>query len=348
MEKTQVKAYGAESATAPLHEMNIYRRELRGCDVEFEVLYCGICHSDLHSVRNDWGNAVYPQVPGHEIVGRVTRIGSEVEKFRVGDLAAVGCIVESCQCCQSCRKGEEQYCEQGVTFSFNSPDKVSGGMTYGGFSKRYVCEDKYVLKMPDFKDLASAAPLLCAGITVYSPLKHWGAAAGKNVGILGIGGLGHLAVKIAKAMGAHVTVFTSSPSKIADAKRLGADLAILSADKEQMRACPKQDIILDTVSAEHNVNGYLNLLRVDGSLVIVGLPAEPLKVAAFNVVHGRRSLSGSNIGGIAETQEMLDFCFRHNITADCEVIDIKYVNTALDRLAKGDVKYRFVIDMATL
>lgn len=347
-ENRQVKAFGATSATNPLKEMTISRRALRDCDVEFEVLYCGICHSDLHSIRNDWGSAVYPQVPGHEIVGRVTRLGSAVTKFKVGDLAAVGCIVESCQQCQQCHNGDEQYCDEGVTFSFNSPDKVSGGMTYGGFSKYYVCEDKYVLRMPSFDDLASASPLLCAGITVYSPLKHWDTGKGKNVGILGIGGLGHLAIKIAKAMGAYVTVFTSSPSKVDDAKRLGADAAVLSSDKEQMRACPKQDLILDTVSALHDVNRYINLLKVDGSLVIVGLPAEPLKVGAFNLVHGRKSFSGSNIGGIAETQEMLEFCYRHNIVADSEVIDIKDVNKALDRLERGDVKYRFVIDMATL
>ncbi len=348
MENKQVKAYAATASNEPMREMNINRRALRECDVEFEVLYCGICHSDLHSIRNDWGSAVYPQVPGHEIVGRVTKVGGDVTKFKIGDLAAVGCIVESCQCCQYCIQGDEQYCEQGVTFSFNSPDKVSGGMTYGGFSKTYVCEEKYVLKMPDFKDLASAAPLLCAGITVYSPLKHWKAGKGKNIGILGIGGLGHLAIKIAKAMGAYVTVFTTSPSKVEDAKRLGADAAVLSSDKEQMKSCPKQDMILDTVSTEHDVNRYINLLKVDGSLVLVGLPAEPLRVGAFNIVHGRKSFSGSNIGGIAETQEMLDFCFKHNIIADSEIIDIKYVNSAFERLEKGDVKYRFVIDMATL
>ncbi len=344
----EVKAFGATAATNPLEEMIISRRELRANDVEFEVLYCGICHSDLHSIRNDWGSAVYPQVPGHEILGRVTRVGSGVTKFEVGNLVAVGCIVESCQKCQYCHAGDEQYCQEGVTFSFNSPDKVSGGMTYGGFSKYYVCEDRYVLSMPPFDDLASAAPLLCAGITVYSPLKHWKAGRGKNIGILGIGGLGHLAIKIAKAMGANVTVFTSSPSKTADAGRLGADRAVLSSDKEQMRACPKQDLILDTVSAYHDVNKYINMLKVDGSLVIVGLPAEPLQVGAFNIVHGRKSFSGSNIGGIAETQEMLDFCFRHNIVADTEVIDIREVNQAFERLERGDVKYRFVIDMATL
>ena len=344
----QIKAYGATSATTPMHEMNITRRDIRPCDVEFEILYCGICHSDLHSIRNDWGNAVYPQVPGHEIVGRITRIGSGVKKFKIGDLAAVGCIVESCQSCQYCHEGEEQFCEQGVTFSFNSEDKISGGMTYGGFSQTYVCDEKYVLQMPAFEDLASAAPLLCAGITVYSPLKHWRAGKGKHIGILGIGGLGHLAIKIAKAMGAYVTVFTSSTAKVTDAKRLGADAAVLSSDKEQMKACPPQDMILDTVSAEHDVNRYINLLKVDGSLVMVGLPAEPLKVGAFNIIHGRKSFSGSNIGGIAETQEMLDFCYRHNIVADSEIIDIKEVNTAFDRLARGDVKYRFVIDMSTL
>lgn len=348
MLKTHIKAYGAISSTEPMREMIIERRAVRPCDVEFEVLYCGICHSDLHSIRNDWGTAVYPEVPGHEIVGRVTKVGSDVTRFKTGDIVAVGCIVESCQCCHYCQQGEEQFCEEGITFSFNSPDKVSGGMTYGGFSKSYVCEDKYVLNMPAFKDLASAAPLLCAGITVYSPLKHWQATEGKNIGILGMGGLGHLAIKIAKAMGAYVTVFTSSPSKTEDAKRLGADTVVLSSDREQMKACKKQDMILDTVSANHDVNRYINMLKVDGSLVMVGLPADPLKVGAFNIVHGRKSFSGSNIGGIAETQEMLDFCYKHNIVAETEIIDIKDVNRAMERLEKGDVKYRFVIDMATL
>ncbi|MDO5609125.1 MAG: NAD(P)-dependent alcohol dehydrogenase [Capnocytophaga sp.] len=342
---TQVKAIGTEAQGTPMHEMTIERRDLRPEDVAFEVLYCGICHSDLHSVHNDWGNAAYPLVPGHEIVGRVTSVGSAVTGFKPGDLAAVGCIVDSCRHCEHCQEGEEQYCDSGVTFSFNSPDTISGGMTYGGFSKTYVCDEKYVLKMPPFNDLAASAPLLCAGITVYSPLKHWNAGPGKRIGILGIGGLGHVAIKIAKALGAEVTVFTTSPSKVADALEMGADRAVVSSDTEQMKNCPKQDMILDTVSAKHNVNTYLHLLKVDGALVLVGLPAEPLEVASFMVVNGRKSFSGSNIGGIRETQEMLDFCFKNNITADIELIKPDEVNEAFERLGRNDVKYRFVIDM---
>lgn len=343
-----VKAFGATSATEDLVRLPIQRRELGEHDVEFEILYCGICHSDLHSVRNEWGGAVYPLVPGHEIVGRVTATGSGVTKFAVGDLAAVGCIVDSCGHCEHCHDGLEQFCDEGVTFTYNSPDKVSGGMTYGGFSASYVCREDFVLRMPAFTDLAAAAPLLCAGITTYSPLRHWGAGPGKNVGVLGIGGLGHMAIKLAKAMGATVTVFTTSPSKVEDAKRLGADYAVLSSDKEAMRACPRQDIIIDTVSADHNVNTYINKLKVDGALVVVGLPTEPLKVGAGNIVHGRKSVSGSNIGGIAETQEMLDFCYQHGIVSEVEVIGVDEVNEAFERMLRGDVRYRFVIDMQTL
>lgn len=349
MNTKQVKAYGSNSTTEPLHEMSINRRTVQPHDVEIEVLYCGICHSDLHQIKNDFGGTIFPIVPGHEIVGRVTAVGNHVKHFKVGELAAVGCIVDSCGHCEYCNDSIEQFCDEGVTFSFNSIDKVSGGHTFGGFSKTYVCNEKYVLKMPAFKDLAAAAPLLCAGITVYSPLKHWGAAPGKKVGILGIGGLGHVAIKIAKAMGAHVTVFTTSPSKVEDAKRLGADEAVLSSDAEAMsKHNRKLHFIIDTVSAKHDVNTYLNLLRHDGSVVLVGLPPQPLEVGAFNIMHGRRSFAGSNIGGIAETQEMLDFCFKHNITADSEIINIEDVNTAFERLEKGDVKYRFVIDMSSL
>ncbi|WP_333660879.1 NAD(P)-dependent alcohol dehydrogenase [Chishuiella changwenlii] len=346
---TEVKAYGTASADAPLQEIKINRRALQAHDVEFEILYCGICHSDLHQIKNDFGGTLFPIVPGHEIVGRVTAIGDHVKNFKIGDLAAVGCIVDSCGNCEYCEDGIEQFCDEGVTFSFNSEDKISGGHTLGGFSKTYVCHEKYVLKMPPFKDLAAAAPLLCAGITVYSPLKHWQAGPGKKVGILGIGGLGHLAIKIAKAMGAEVVVFTTSPSKVEDAKRLGADEAVLSSDAETMAKYARQlHFIIDTVSAKHDVNVYLNLLRHDGTVVLVGLPPEPLEVASFNVVIGRRSFAGSNIGGIAETQEMLDFCFEHNITAESEIISIQQVNHAFERLEKGDVKYRFVIDMASL
>ncbi|MFP3596851.1 NAD(P)-dependent alcohol dehydrogenase [Chryseobacterium sp. SIMBA_029] len=349
MNTHSIKAYGTVSATQPLQEMDINRRAVLAHDVELEILYCGICHSDLHSIHNDWGGTTYPIVPGHEILGRVTKIGEHVKNFKIEELVGVGCIVDSCGHCEYCEDGIEQFCDEGVTFSFNSPDKISGGMTYGGFAKTYVCNEKYVVHMPEFKDLAAAASLLCAGITVYSPLKHWGAAPGKKIGILGIGGLGHLAIKIAKAMGAEVIVFTTSPSKVEDAKRLGADEAVLSSDAEAMaKYNRKLHFIIDTVSAKHDVNTYLNLLRHDGTVVMVGLPVEPLEISAFDVVHGRRSFAGSNIGGIAETQEMLDFCFEHNITAESEIINIQDVNTAFDRLEKGDVKYRFVIDMASL
>ncbi len=348
METKNIKAFGVVTADTPMKPFHIQRRTLLPHDVEIEILYCGICHSDLHSVRDEWHNAVYPLVPGHEIVGRITKVGGHVHKFRIGDLAAVGCMVDSCGKCEYCEEGEEQFCEVETTMVFNSPDRVSGGQTYGGFSENIVVNENYVLHVPTSLDLPSAAPLLCAGITVYSPLKHWHTEPGKKVGIIGIGGLGHLAIKIAKAMGAHVTVFTTSVSKAADAKRLGADEVTLSTDPEQMKKQSKLDMILDTVSAKHDANVFLNLLKVDGALVLVGLPVEPLPVAAFNLVKGRKSFSGSNIGGIAETQEMLDFCAKHQITADIELINIEQANEAFARLEKGDVHYRFVIDMASL
>lgn len=346
---TSVKAVGTQAADQPLAVMQIARRDLLPDDVRIEILYCGICHSDLHQIKNDFGMAHYPLVPGHEIVGRVTGIGNAVTRFKVGDMAAVGCIVDSCGTCSPCRHDLEQFCEAGVTFSFNSPDKHLGGITYGGFSQSYVCKEHYTLRMPDTLALAAAAPLLCAGITVYSPLKHWNAGAGKVVGIIGIGGLGHVAIRIARAMGAHVVVFTTSPEKMEDARRLGAHDAVLSTDPEQMkRFASKVDMLLDTVSAKHDVNMYLQLLVIDGSMVLVGLPPEPLEVGAFNVVVGRRSFSGSNIGGIAETQEMLEFCAEHQITADIELIRADEINTALERLERNDVRYRFVVDMSTL
>ncbi|MGB8194761.1 MAG: NAD(P)-dependent alcohol dehydrogenase, partial [Chitinophagaceae bacterium] len=344
-----VKAFGTETAEAPLKEINIQRRQVMPHDVEIKTLYCGICHSDLHQIRNDFGGMMYPIVPGHEIVGEVIAVGNHVTRFKVGDMAAVGCIVDSCGKCEYCETDLQQFCDEGVTYSFNSADKHSGGHTFGGFAQTYVCEENYVLKMPAFEDMAAAAPLLCAGITVYSPLKHWQAGPGKKVGILGIGGLGHVAIKIAKAMGAEVTVFTTSPSKVEDARRLGADNAVLSSDAEQMAKYSRSlHFIIDTVSAKHDVNTYLNLLRHDGTVVLVGLPPQPLEVGAFNVVVGRRSLAGSNIGGINETQEMLEFCAKNNITAEIELINIQEVNEAFERLEKGDVKYRFVIDMASL
>jgi len=348
MESKTVKAFGTEAVNVPLHSMNISRRELLPDDVEIQILYCGICHSDLHSIRNEWGGTAYPIVPGHEIVGKVTKVGDHVKKFKPGDLAAVGCIVDSCRECEHCKEGNEQFCENGWTVVFNSPDKHLGGQTYGGFSENIIVDENYVLHVPEKLDLPSASPLLCAGITVYSPLKHWNAGPGKKIGIVGVGGLGHLAIKIAKAMGAYVVVFTTSQTKMEDANRLGADEAVLSTNPDQMKSQLKLDMILDTVSATHNVNDYLNLLKVDGSLVLVGLPVEPLPVGAFNIVSGRKSLSGSNIGGIKETQETLNFCAEHNITADIELINIQQVNEAFDRLQKGDVHYRFVIDMASL
>lgn len=349
MSKT-IKAFAAVSASEKMCTIEVQRRDLREHDVEFDVLYCGICHSDLHCIKNDWGNAMYPVVPGHEIVGRVRAVGAKVEKFAVGDLIGVGCIIGSCGHCEHCHEGEEQFCLEGITFSFNSPDPVEGGgkTTYGGFSESYVCEDKYVVRMPHFDNLAAAAPLLCAGITVYSPLKHWGIKAGKRVGVLGIGGLGHIAIRIAKAMGAEVVVLTSTPDKVDDAKRLGADMAILTSDKNQLKSCPKLDLIIDTASGKHDVNRFLNLLRKDGTLVLVGLPAEPLEVAAYSLVRGRHSFSGSNIGGIAETEEMLQFCYEHNITADIELLPITQANEAMERLERGDVKYRFVMDLQSL
>lgn len=348
MESSKVKAFGTEAAQAPLKEMSIQRRALLPHDVEIEILYCGICHSDLHVARNEWGATVYPLVPGHEIVGKVVNVGSEVTTFAVGDFAAVGCLVDSCHECEYCKKGLEQFCEPGSTIVFGYPDKKSGGRTYGGFSEKIVVDENFVLHMPKSLDLASAAPLLCAGITVYSPLKHWGISPGKKVGIIGMGGLGHVAIKIAKAMGATVVVFSSSPSKVEDAKRLGADDVVVTSDAQSMKKQSKFDVILDTVSAKHNENVYLDMLKVDGALVLVGLPTEPIQVGAFNLVKGRKSFSGSNIGGIAETQEMLDFCAKHNITAEIELIKIQQINEAFDRLQKGDVHYRFVIDMASL
>lgn len=345
---TTAKAYGADTADTSLKAMEIPRRQLTPEDVELTIMYCGICHSDLHAARDEWGGTKFPIVPGHEIVGKISKVGANVTGFKVGDLAAVGCIVDSCRHCDPCKEGLEQFCEPGNTIVFGSPDTHLGGHTFGGFSENIVVDEKYVLHVPASLDPAAAAPLLCAGITVYSPLKHWNAGPGKKVGIIGIGGLGHLAIKIAKAMGAHVVVFTTSMAKAEDAKRLGADEVVLSTDTAMMKRQPKLDMILDTVSANHNVNTYLNILKVDGTLILVGLPADQIPVGAFNLVKGRKSFSGSNIGGIAETQEMLDFCAVHNITADIELINVQDVNEAFDRLEKGDVHYRFVIDMASL
>ncbi|MGV3530021.1 MAG: NAD(P)-dependent alcohol dehydrogenase [Flavisolibacter sp.] len=345
----KVKAFGTEAADAALQQMNIRRRNPTPHDVEIEILYCGVCHSDLHTVRNEWHSTTYPCVPGHEIVGRVVSVGNHVTKFKVGDLAAVGCMVDSCRECQYCREGLEQFCEEGNTGTYNSPDTHLGSTTYGGYSESIVVDEEFVLRVPENLDLAATAPLLCAGITTYSPLKHWKVGLGQKVGVVGLGGLGHMAVKIAKAMGAEVIVFTTSTSKVEDARRLGADDVVLSKDEAQMeRYTGKLHFILDAVSAQHDINAYLSLLRVDGSLALVGAPEHPLPVAAFSLIGGRRSFAGSLIGGIAETQEMLDFCGKHNIVSDIEIINIQQINEAYERLLKGDVKYRFVIDMKSL
>ena len=345
----EVKAFGTEAAEAPLQQVNIKRRKPTPHDIEIEILYCGVCHSDLHTARNEWHGTVYPCVPGHEIVGRVVSVGDHVAKFKVGDHAAVGCLVDSCRECQYCTEDLEQYCEAGNTGTYNSPDKYLGTRTYGGYSESIVVDEAFVLRVPENLDPAATAPLLCAGITTYSPLKHWGIVPGQKVGVVGLGGLGHMGVKIAKAMGAEVIVFTTSPSKVEDARRLGADDVVLSKDEEQMkRYAGKLHFVLDAVSAEHDINAYLNLLRVDGSLALVGAPEQPLPVAAFSLIPYRRSFAGSMIGGIAETQQMLDFCGEHGIVSDIEMINIQQINEAYERLLKGDVKYRFVIDMASL
>jgi alcohol dehydrogenase (NADP+) len=346
------KAYAAHSATTPLEAFTIRRREPRPEDVQIEILYCGVCHSDLHLVRNEWESAipaVYPVVPGHEIVGRVVKAGRAVKRFKEGDLAAVGCMVNSCRRCASCRDGEEQYCEVGMVLTYNSPDEFLGGVTYGGYAESIVVDEAFVLRVPNGLDLAGAAPLLCAGITTYSPLRNWKAGNGKKVGIVGLGGLGHMGVKFAHAFGAHVVLFTTSPNKAADARRLGADEVVVSKNTEEMQKhAGSFDFILDAVSAQHDVNAYLALLKRNGTLTLVGAPPEPVGVAAFNLLMGRHSLAGSAIGGIRETQEMLDFCGEHGITSDVERILMQDINQAYDRLAKGDVKYRFVIDMASL
>jgi len=346
------KSFAARDPQLPLAAHTIQRRSPRAQDVQIEILFCGVCHSDLHTVRNEWKEvmpAVYPCVPGHEIVGRVVKVGNAVKKFKEGDIAAVGCMVNSCRICASCKAGEEQYCENGMTLTYNSEDKLIGGVTYGGYSDSIVVDEAYVLKVPNGLDPAGAAPLLCAGITTYSPLRHWKVAKGQKVGVVGLGGLGHMGVKFAHAFGAHVVLFTTSPNKSADAKRLGADEVVVSKNPDEMeKHAGTFHFILDCVSAEHDMNAYLKLLRRDGSVVLVGAPEKPLPVSAFNFLMGRRSLSGSAIGGIRETQEMLDFCGEHGIVSDIEKIRIQLINEAYERLLKSDVKYRFVIDMASL
>jgi uncharacterized zinc-type alcohol dehydrogenase-like protein len=345
------KAYSAASATSPLALSRITRRDPTEHDVQIEILYCGICHSDLHQVRNEWSGVmptVYPCVPGHEIVGRVTKVGSAVAKFKPGDLAAVGCMVDSDRTCPECQAGLEQFCPN-FTLTYNFPDKHLGGVTYGGYSDSIVVDQRFVLRVPANLNPAGAAPLLCAGITTYSPMRHWGVTRGKKVGVVGLGGLGHMGVKFAHALGAQVVVFTTSPKKKEDALRLGANQVVISKNADEMQKhAGSFDFILDAVAADHDISAYINLLRRDGNITLVGAPEKPLAVSAFGLIMGRRSLSGSPIGGIPETQEMLDFCGQHNLTADVEVIPIQKVNEAYERLLKSDVKYRFSIDMASL
>jgi alcohol dehydrogenase (NADP+) len=344
-----VKAYAAQTATSPLAPFSLNRRDPLPTDVAIDILYCGVCHSDLHQARNEWSGTVYPCVPGHEIVGRVTKVGKDVKKFKEGDLAAVGCLVDSCRTCGNCKSGLEQYCEKGHTLTYNSNDPHSGGVTFGGYSESIVVDEAFSLKISEKLNLAATAPLLCAGITAYSPLRHWNVGKGKKVGIVGLGGLGHMGVKFAHAFGAHVVLFTTSPSKIEDGKRLGADEVVVSKNADEVaKHASSFDFILDAVSAEHDINAYLSLLKLDGTLTLIGAPEKPLPVSAFSLLLPRRNFAGSAIGGIAETQEMLDFCAEHGITSDVEMIPIQGVNEAYERLLKGDVKYRFVIDMASL
>ena len=341
-------AYAAQSGTTPLAPFNFQRREVGNHDVQIEILYCGVCHSDLHTVRGEWQGTAYPCVPGHEIVGRVVKVGTHVTKFKAGDIAGVGCMVDSCRTCANCEDDLEQFCPD-TTFTYNSADKHLGGVTFGGYSQNIVVDEAFVLHIPDNLDLAATAPLLCAGITTYSPLRHQNVSAGQKVGIVGLGGLGHMGVKLAKAMGAHVVVFTTSANKVDDALRLGADEVVNSKNADEMKKHLNSfHFILDTVSAQHDINAYFVLLKRDGNLTQVGLPTDPLSVNVGTLIFGRRSFSGSLIGGIKETQEMLDFCGEHNITSDIELIPIDKIEEAYERLVKSDVKYRFVIDMATL
>jgi len=347
---TKTKAYAAQSATSPLAPFELERRAPAADDVQIRILFCGVCHSDLHTARGEWSGTLYPCVPGHEIVGRVTAVGARVRNFAVGDLVGVGCMVDSCGHCHSCRDGEEQYCENGFTGTYNGP-MYGGENTYGGYAQNIVVKESFVLRVRHAeKDLAAVAPLLCAGITTYSPLRHWGAGPGQRVGIVGLGGLGHMGVKLARAMGADVTLFTTSPGKMADGERLGAHQVCLSTDAAQMAALAGRfDLILDTVAAPHDLNAYLSLLKRDGTLTLVGAPPTPHPSPnVFGLILKRRQLAGSLIGGIRETQEMLDFCAAHGIVSDIETIAIDYINAAYERMLRSDVKYRFVIDMATL
>lgn len=349
---TKATAFAAFNKSSPLGPFTLERREPLAGDVQFDVLFCGVCHSDLHTARSEWPGTVYPCVPGHEIVGRVTRVGSAVKTFKAGDLVGVGCLVDSCRTCASCKAGFEQYCDPfGMVLTYNSPDKhLPGQPTYGGYSSEMVVDEAYCLHVSDKLDLAAVAPLLCAGITTYSPLRHWGAAKGKKVGVVGLGGLGHMGVKFSHAFGAHTVLFTTSPGKTEDAKRLGADEVVISKDADAMRKQAKSfDMILNTVSASHDLDAFTNLLKRDATLVLVGAPEKPHpSPAVLPLIFRRRSIAGSLIGGIKETQEMLDFCAAHGIVSDIEKIPIQKINEAYDRMIKSDVRYRFVIDMASL
>jgi len=349
----KILAYAALEEKTPLIPFTFERRELRPTDVKIGILYCGVCHSDLHQVKNEWKNTLFPIVPGHEIVGRVTSIGSSVKSFKVGETVAVGCLVDSCRTCQSCKDHLEQYCENGMTLTYNGKDKIDGSTTYGGYSTEIVVDEKFVLRVPkEFteKDLAGVAPLLCAGITTYSPLRHWKIGKGSKVGVVGIGGLGHMAIKLAHAMGAHVVVFTGSTHKISEAKRLGADEVVISKNEEEVKKYANSlDFILNTVSASHNLDIFLNLLKRDGTMCLVGAPETPHPSPTIaNLIFRRASIAGSLIGGLKETQEMLDFCAKHHILSDIELIPIQKINEAYERMLKSDVKYRFVIDIASL
>jgi uncharacterized zinc-type alcohol dehydrogenase-like protein len=343
------KSYAGQNATTALEPWTIERRDPKPHDVQIQILYCGVCHSDLHTVRNEWGGTMYPCVPGHEIVGKITALGNHVKKFKVGDLAAIGCLVDSCRECDNCKDGLEQYCTNGMVGTYNGNEKDGSGYTFGGYSKSILAHEDFILRISDKLPLEGVAPLLCAGITTYSPLRHWKVGKGMKVAVLGLGGLGHMGVKLASSMGAEVTMLSHTAAKEKDAKRLGATHFVLTSDAGQVKACAGSfDFILDTVSADHDYNLYLGLLRTNGVMVCVGAPPTPAQIPAFNLIFGRRSIAGSLIGGIPETQEMLDYCAEHNIVSDVEVIAIKDINEAYERMLKGDVRYRFVIDMATL
>lgn len=346
---TATKAYAAQTNQSALAPWNFERREPNNHDVQFDILYCGVCHSDLHQIRDEWFPGIFPMVPGHEIVGRVTSVGNHVKKYKVGDLVGVGCMVDSCRTCENCEDGLEQYCINGSSQTYNGVEQDKKTPTYGGYSNIMVCHEDFVLKISGKLDLAAVAPLLCAGITTYSPLRHWKIGKGHKVAVLGLGGLGHMAVKFAVSFGAEVTMLSTSPSKQADAERLGAHHFVLTSDKEQLAKVRNHfDFIIDTVSAPHDYNVYLGLLKTNGIQICVGVPPTPMEIRGFSLLGNRRSIAGSGIGGIPETQEMLDYCAEHNIVSDIELIDMKDINTAYERMLKGDVRYRFVIDMATL